>query len=68
MAESVNPRVAAYAADIAEALKPLVARDCGFGEYYISRVTLAFEGEGVGVSLVPDEFGGLAIKIEGSGG
>lgn len=64
--QTVNPKVAGYAADVAQALEGLLERECGFGAFYISSVKFGFDGEDSGVEITPDEFGGVSIKITGS--
>jgi hypothetical protein len=64
--QQIDPKVARYLADIADALEGLASRDCGYGEFYISGVKIAYEGDESGVELFPDEFGGLAIRVSGN--
>ena len=65
-AQQINPKVAAYVAEVAAALEGLLARDCGYGEFYVLGVQFGYDGEESGVSLIPDEFGGVAIRITGN--
>lgn len=64
--QTINPRVAAYVAEVANAVSGLLARDCGFGEFYIAGIKFGYEGEDTGIEIIPDEFGGLSIKVDGN--
>lgn len=65
-AQHINPWVAAYVAEVAAALDGLLARDCGYGEFYILSVQFGYDGEEAGISLTPDEFGGITVRVTGN--
>lgn len=65
-AQQIHPKVAAFAARIAEWLNENGETETGHGTYYVAHVSLGFDGETSGVSVIPDEFGGYAVRIEGN--
>lgn len=64
MPEQIDRKVAAWLALVAEAVDNLPKCTAEYGEFYVSRATISFDGDETGYAIVPDEFGGYAISID----
>lgn len=60
---SVDARIVAFAAKVAEALLPVKAASLPYGEVYVEQVTFGFEGEPVNVAVVVNEHGDFDVTI-----
>lgn len=64
MSEQVDVKVAAWMARLAEAINQIGGCDSGYGEFYISLATVAFDGDDTGYSIGPNEFGGYSLRFD----
>lgn len=65
-AQLVDPAIAEYATRIAKFLNDLGSLRLGYGEIYVSGVTLSLDGEDAGVSLVPNDFERYSLRVDGA--
>lgn len=63
--EVLDADVLQWAGKIAKAMNTIGVQHTPYGEFYVEKVVLGYEGETYGtVSIVPDEFGGYGVRIE----
>ncbi len=53
----IDPQVARYLADIAEALNGIKACKTEYGEFYVEEVLIAFDGETCEYRVLPNDHG-----------
>ena len=63
MTTTINPKVATWMAQIAEALVEIRECDPGWGTFYVSNVEISFDGEESGYRVVPDDHGTYELAV-----
>lgn len=61
---TIERQVARYLCDLADALAAVKSGKTDYGEFYVSEVQIAFDGEDTGYRVVPNEHGDYDIHEE----
>lgn len=66
--DEIDRHLARYLAQVAEALDSVPKCDPGYGEFYVSKATISFDGEETNYAVVADEHGTYAVQVRVSTG
>jgi hypothetical protein len=61
---SIERQVARYMADVADAIQNVKTGETTYGEFYVSSVSIGFDGEDTGYRIIPNEHGDYDIAEE----
>lgn len=61
--ETLNHEVAKWLAGLAKIVEEYGDGETGHGAYYVSAVTVGYDGDDTGYRVLPNEFGGYDIAL-----